>query len=103
MGQGIVCQVIDRKEDTNTGKANLTLLDTDFVGAALQVGDDPNYPSPPNISNLDYLEPGTILSEQMLDSIRQVQVYQYDDPSSDFDIKNAIDLTNVEGQGMETE
>ena len=96
MGQGIVCQVIDRKEDTNTGKANLTLLDTDFVGAALQVGDDPNYPSPPNISNLDYLEPGTILSNQMLDGIRQVQVYQYDDPSSDFDIKNAIDLTNVE-------
>ena len=93
---GIVCQVIDRKENDKTGVASLTLLDTDFVGATLTIGDDPNYPNNESIDDFNYIQSGTILSKQLLNNTRDIQINQYDDPISNFDIKYAIEQTNIE-------
>lgn len=91
---GKVLEIINRKVNLEKGFAELTMLDTDFENFTLLIGDDPNYPTPSNINNLNYLVPSSIVSKQLLNDMRNLQVnIKSFDP---LNIDDTIQATNDE-------
>ena len=90
---GKVLEIINREEDVKTGIATIDLLDTDFEDVALLINNDTSYPDTLfNINNLDYLEVGKPLSEELLDDTRGTQLYLHGSTTTP---KKVINITDV--------